>query len=45
MLSDFKFAVYTVDWTLGFALEASDNSKTTFINKELKCLIEILCFC
>lgn len=37
MPSDFKFAVHTVDWTFGFALEASDSSKTSFINKELKC--------
>lgn len=44
MLSDFNFAVYTVDWTLEFAPEASDNSKTSFINKELKCLMEILFF-
>lgn len=36
MLSDFKSAAYTVDWTLELALEASDKSKTRLINKELK---------
>lgn len=33
MLSDFKFAASTVDWTSGFALETSENSKTSFISK------------
>lgn len=38
MPSDFKLATYTVGWTSGFALEASDISKTSFIGKELKWL-------
>ena len=35
-VSDFKFAARSIDWTPGFVLENSDNSKNKFHTQRIK---------